>query len=244
MDKNDFFFEKKSKSHSCASNPKQIVIKKTKTDNMLQDLLEEDNEEEISEEEDIQNLSFSLSNCDDMNNLLDNFSNKSEEKIEVDYESTTNEEGFGIIEDFLKDSTKQIILNKKGFDEDIKKMSNTFYNDLIKNVNINVNLNVQKEKNIKPHYVDNTKNTNYITKSESINSEENTLKFKNDNKHNIGQNYAYGKITSLNSKNKSTSNDKNSSEYISEEEVEEDKIIEIKKKEVEKNLIKEYYKDE
>ena len=209
-------------------NPKQIETKKTKTDNMLQELLEEDNEEEMSEEEDIQNLSFSLSKCDDMNDLLDNFSNKSEEKIEVDYESTTNEEGFGIIEDFLKDSTKQIILNKKGFDEDIKKMSNNFYNDLIKNININ--LNVQKEKNIKSHYVDNTKNTNYITKSESINSEENTLKFKNDNKNNIGQNYAYDKIQSLNSKNKNTSNDKNSSEYISEEEDEEDKIIEIKKR--------------
>ena len=60
MDKNDFFFEKKSKSHSCMSNPKQIETKKIKTNNMLQELLEEDNEEEMSEEEDIQNLSFSL----------------------------------------------------------------------------------------------------------------------------------------------------------------------------------------
>ena len=36
-----------------------------------------------------------------------------------------------------------------------------------------------QKKNIKPHYLDKTKNTNYMTKSESINSDE-QIKFKND----------------------------------------------------------------
>lgn len=218
------FFAKKSKSQAVTKVTNKPTIRKVKT--QLHDLLEE-NEEEMQEEEDIQNISFSLSNCDDMNDLLDNFSNKSEEKFELEYESTTNEEGLELIEDFLKESTKQILNNKKGFDEDVKKISNEFYSNLIKNINIQKDI----KKNIKPHYLDKTKNTNYMTKSESITSDEQT-KFKNDL---IGQTFenkdgdVYGKVFSLKSKNSLISREKNSSQYIAEED-EEDKIIEIKKK--------------
>ena len=225
MDANDFF-QKKSKSQAI---PKEKVdkninpIKRVKS--QFYDLLEENEEEK--EEEDIQNISFSLSNCDDMNDLLDNFSNKSDEKVEVEYESTTNEEGIKLIEDFLTESTKQILNSKKGLDEDVKKMSNEFYSNLVKNINI------QKyaKKNIKPHYLDKTKNTNYMTKSESINSDEQT-KFKNDL---IGQslenkeNYAFGKVFSLKSKNSISGGGKISSQIIDEDE-QDDKIIEIKRK--------------
>ena len=219
------FFAKKSKSQAVTKVTNKPTIRKVKT--QLHDLLEE-NEEEMQEEEDIQNISFSLSNCDDMNDLLDNFSNKSEEKFELEYESTTNEEGLELIEDFLKESTKQILNNKKGFDEDVKKISNEFYNNLIKNINIQKDI----KKNIKPHYLDKTKNTNYMTKSESITSDEQT-KFKNDL---IGQTFEnkdgdiYGKVFSLKSKNSLISREK---KYIAEED-EEDKIIEIKKKRVQK----------
>jgi len=222
------FFAKKSKSQAVTKVTNKPTIRKVKT--QLHDLLEE-NEEEMQEEEDIQNISFSLSNCDDMNDLLDNFSNKSEEKFELEYESTTNEEGLELIEDFLKESTKQILNNKKGFDEDVKKISNEFYSNLIKNINIQKDI----KKNIKPHYLDKTKNTNYMTKSESITSDEQT-KFKNDL---IGQTFEnkdgdiYGKVFSLKSKNSLISREKNSSQYIAEED-EEDKIIEIKKKIVQK----------
>ena len=222
------FFAKKSKSQAVTKVTNKPTIRKVKT--QLHDLLEE-NEEEMQEEEDIQNISFSLSNCDDMNDLLDNFSNKSEEKFELEYESTTNEEGLELIEDFLKESTKQILNNKKGFDEDVKKISNEFYNNLIKNINIQKDI----KKNIKPHYLDKTKNTNYMTKSESITSDEQT-KFKNDL---IGQTFEnkdgdiYGKVFSLKSKNSLISREKNSSQYIAEED-EEDKIIEIKKKKIQK----------
>ena len=218
------FFAKKSKSQAVTKVTNKPTIRKVKT--QLHDLLEE-NEEEMQEEEDIQNISFSLSNCDDMNDLLDNFSNKSEEKFELEYESTTNEEGLELIEDFLKESTKQILNNKKGFDEDVKKISNEFYSNLIKNINIQKDI----KKNIKPHYLDKTKNTNYMTKSESITSDEQT-KFKNDL---IGQTFenkdgdVYGKVFYLKSKNSLISREKNSSQYIAEED-EEDKIIEIKKK--------------
>ena len=222
------FFAKKSKSQAVTKVTNKPAIRKVKT--QLHDLLEE-NEEEMQEEEDIQNISFSLSNCDDMNDLLDNFSNKSEEKFELEYESTTNEEGLELIEDFLKESTKQILNNKKGFDEDVKKISNEFYSNLIKNINIQKDI----KKNIKPHYLDKTKNTNYMTKSESITSDEQT-KFKNDL---IGQTFEnkdgdiYGKVFSLKSKNSLISREKNSSQYIAEED-EEDKIIEIRKKRVQK----------
>ena len=135
MDSNDFF-QKKSKSQAI---PKEKIeknnnpIKRVKS--QFYDLLEE-NEEEMKEEEDIQNISFSLSNCDDMNDLLDNFSNKSDEKVEIEYKSTTNEEGIKLIEDFLTESTKQILNSRKGLDEDVKKMSNEFYSNLLKNINI------------------------------------------------------------------------------------------------------------
>ena len=155
------FFAKKSKSQAATKVANKPVIRKVKT--QLHDLLEE-NEEEMQEEEDIQNISFSLSNCDDMNDLLYNFSNKSE----LEYENIINEEGLELIENFLKESTKQILNNKKGFDEDIKKINNEFYSNLIKNINIQKD----NKKNIKPHYLDKIKNTNYMTKSESIISDE------------------------------------------------------------------------
>ena len=195
----------------------------------LQDLVEE-KEEEISGEEDKQNISFSLSNCNDMDDLLENFSQKSDEKIELEFENTTNEEGLLLINDFLKESTKQLLNSKKGFDEDVKKMSTEFYGDLIKNFNNQRYL----KKNNKPHYLDKTKNTNYMTKSESITSEEVT-KFKNDL---IGQTFenkdgenGFGKINTLKSKG-STFHEKVSSSFIEEDDDEEENIIEIKKKKV------------
>ena len=225
MDINDFF-QKKSKSTMPKEKPEKSIntIKKVKT--QFYDLLEENEDEIKEEEEDIQNISFSLSNCDDMNDLLDNFSNKSDEKVELEYESTTNEEGIKLIEDYLTESTKQILNSKKGLDEDVKKMSNEFYSNLVKNINIQKYI----KKNVKPHYLDKTKNTNYMTKSESINSDE-QIKFKNDL---IGQtmenkeNFAFGKVFSLKSKN-SISGGKISYQNVDEEEQDE-KIIEIKKK--------------
>ena len=195
----------------------------------LQDLVEE-KDEELSGEEEKQNISFSLSNCNDMDEFLENFSQKSDEKIELEFENTTNEEGLLLINDFLKESTKQLLNCKKGFDEDVKKMSTEFYGDLIKDFNNQRYL----KKNNKPHYLDKTKNTNYMTKSESINSEEVT-KFKNDL---IGQTFenkdgenGFGKINTLKSKG-STFHDKVSSSFIEEDDDEEENIIEIKKKKV------------
>ena len=206
---------------------KSSKLPEKKPTNKLFDLVEK-NEDIISDDDDIQNISFSLSNCDDMNDFLDNFSNKSDEQVELEYENTTNEEGFALIEDFLKENTKQILNSKKGFDEDAKKMAGDFYSDLVKNVVL------QKEAKKVPHYLDKTKNTYYLTKSESITSEEQTLKFKNDlvgqtfeNKQNDGVSYVFGKINSINSKTKSLYPDKNSSQSIEDEN---DKIISIKKK--------------
>ena len=215
--------KKRAKSDQITRAQSKIALKKIKT--QLNDLIEV-NEDEVPEEEEIQNISFSLSNCDDMNDLLDNFTLKSEEKIKLEFENTTNEEGLEIIEDFLKESTRQILNSRKGFDEDIKKTSSEFYNDLIQNVN----LPKDAKKSAKFHYLDKTKNTNYMTKSESITSDDQT-RFKNDL---IGQTFEhkdsdFGKYP-FKTKN-SMSNEKFSSQYIAEED-EEDKIIEIRKKKV------------
>ena len=220
-------FKERSESH------KHSTIQPQSPGNKLRELIEENDEEIKEEEEDIQNISFSLSGCEDMNELIDTFSNKSDEKVELEYESTTNDEGLELIQDFLKESVKQILNNKKGFDEDVKKMSDNFYTDLIKNISEK-----DPKRKFKNYPLDKTKNTNYKTQSESINSDEITNKLKNDlvgqtfeNKQSGEVGPSYGKVFSLNSKNKSN----NSDSYIKEEEDEEDKIIEIRKKKVKKN---------
>jgi len=224
MEIEELFFKKKTKSQTINLGVQKIPLM-SKKNLSLQELLEE--KEEDHQEEDIQNISFSLSNCDDMKDFLDNFSNKSDEKVELQYENTTNEEGLAIIEDYLKESTKQILKSRKGVDDDIKKTTSDFYADLTKNIK------VPKTKKI--FYLDKTKNTNYITKSESITSDEPT-KFKNDliGQADTGQSLRFNKKNSLNSKNKSSSIDKISSQFMGEEE-EEEKIIEIKRKKKVKN---------
>ena len=103
--------------------------------------LQEQNEEylEEEEEEDIQDISFELSNLNDMNDLLDNFSNKSDDKVELEFESTKKEEGIQLIEDYLKENTKQIFENKKGLDKEAVNMSKEFYKDLINDLKNNDN---------------------------------------------------------------------------------------------------------
>ena len=174
-----------------------------------------------------------------MNDLLDQFSNKSDEKVDIEYEGTTNEEGIDIIDEFLKDSTKQLLIqNKKVFDDDILNLSKDFYNDIINNLNLKDNNNyegndsfenntasINTEKKLKRKSFAESKNSNIL--SDSITSDENIGKLKNVL---IGQNdtaQSYGKMISLTSKNKS------SSKFIVGD-TDEDKILEIRKKKTEK----------
>ena len=223
--------------------------------NKLKELIEKNEEyaeEEEEEEEDIKNISFELLNVNDMTDLLDNFSDKSDEKIELEFQSTTNEEGIELIEDYLKETTKQILENRKGFDKDAKKLSEEFYNDFIKNLdknklntendidnlkkNLDISLNRGNSKEEYNSFIDNfnniidnkrksymeSKGSNMI--SESYTSGENTPKLN----YFLGQSDSQknGKIFSLNNKYK------NSSKFIVDEADEEklDKIIEIRKK--------------
>ena len=209
------------------------------------------NEESFQEEEeDIKYISFELSNVDDMCDLLDNFSDKSDEKIDLEFESTTNEEGIELIDDYLKESTKKIIESKKGFDKDVIKLTKEFYNDLINNLNIdetiknkNLTRTISKEELI--YYNDNNSNINEDKKntfkrksygdsksnmfSESITSDDNnTPKFKNylTGLNDTGQ--TFGKVFSMQSKFY-----KSSSKYIMDK-IDEDKKIESIQKEDEK----------
>ena len=223
--------------------------------NKLKELIEKNEEyaeEEEEEEEDIKNISFELLNVNDMTDLLDNFSDKSDEKIELEFQSTTNEEGIELIEDYLKETTKQILENRKGFDKDAKKLSEEFYNDFIKNLdknklntendidnlkkNLDISLNRGNSKEEYNSFIDNfnniidnkrksymeSKGSNMI--SESYTSGDNTPELK----YFLGQSDSQknGKIFSLNNKYK------NSSKFIVDEADEEklDKIIEIRKK--------------
>ena len=207
----------------------------------LKELIEE-NEESFFQDEDINNISFELSNVNDMDDLLDNFSNKSDEKINLEFESTTNEEGIQLIDDFLKESTKQIIDNRQKFDKDVVKMSEEYYSNLVNNLNniipnnttkqvnknfdrmdsVNSNsINIITEKNliIKKNYLD-KRGSNIL--SESMASEDN-LKLKKDligQTDNITQ--SNGKFYLFGNKNKT------SSKYIIDE-LDDDKIIQIRK---------------
>ena len=159
-----------------------------KKNNKLKEFLQENEESIIEEEEDdIQDISFELSNVNDMCDFLDNISEKSDEKVDLEFESTTNEEAIELIDDFLKDSTKQMIQSKKGFDKEIKAMSREFYLNLIDDISFNES-NIQKTSSMNKKLL--SKNSiqrlNYLEKrpsnmlSESATSEENTPKFKHD----------------------------------------------------------------
>ena len=183
--------------------------------NKLKDLIEE-NEESFFQDEDINNISFELSNINDMDDLLDNFSNKSDEKIDLEFESTTNEEGMQLIDEFLKESTKQIIDKRKKFDKDVVKMTEEYYSNLVNELKDIIPKNTIKNKNfermdsvnsnsmIKKNYLDN-RGSNYL--SESMTSED-YLKLKkeligqNDNTTNAQNN---GKFYSFWNKKKSNS---------------------------------------
>ena len=117
---------KKLQNISLNSSRRKSNILNMPLTSQLNNLIEE-NDEESSQEVDIKNISFELSKVDEMNDLLDNFSNKSDEKVDIVYESTTNEQSIELIEDFLKQKTIKIIEEKKGFDPDIKNMSENFY---------------------------------------------------------------------------------------------------------------------
>ena len=117
---------KKLQNISLNSSRRKSNILNMPLTSQLNNLIEE-NDEESSQEVDIKNISFELSKVDEMNDLLDNFSNKSDEKVDIVYESTTNEQSIELIEDFLKQKTINIIEEKKGFDPDIKNMSENFY---------------------------------------------------------------------------------------------------------------------
>ena len=65
--------KKRTKSQQITKVQSKIALRKIK--GQLNDLIEV-NEDEVPEEEGIQNISFSLSNCDEMNDLLENFTLK------------------------------------------------------------------------------------------------------------------------------------------------------------------------
>ena len=184
---------KKLQNTSLNSSRRKSNILNMPLTSQLNNLIEE-NDEESSQEVDIKNISFELSKVDEMNDLLDNFSNKSDEKVDIVYESTTNEQSIELIEDFLKQKTIKIIEEKKGFDPDIKNMSENFYNDLVNNISSDI-----KNKKIEKKFYDKSP----LSKRQSLKSEGNNFKFKNDL---IIQNdtiQSYGKFSSFMSKNKS-----------------------------------------
>lgn len=135
----------------------------------LKELIEE-NEESFFQDEDINNISFELSNVNDMDDLLDNFSNKSDEKINLEFESTTNEEGIQLIDDFLKESAKQIIDNRQKFDKDVVKMSEEYYSNLVNNLNKIIPNNTTKQVNKNFDRMDsvNSNSINIITEKNLI----------------------------------------------------------------------------
>ena len=175
-----------------------------KKNNRLKEFLHENEESIIEEEEEaIQDISFELSDVNDMCDFLDNFSEKSDEKVDLEFESTTNEEAIELIDDFLKDSTKQMIQSKKGFDKDVKHLSEEFYLNLINNISFN-EYNIQKTSSMNKKIL--SKNSiqriSFLEKKSSIMlsesaSEENTPKFKldllkqNDTFQSFGKNLSF-----------------------------------------------------
>lgn len=189
---------------------KKIENNEKKEDIKKQMVIEE--EEGTKEEKNSKCVSFSLSSSSDLNNLLDNLSDKPDERPEIEYESFTKNEEMDLINNFILDTCNDIQNSRKGFDTEIQKMSSELYKELSKKY---------EETKSKPYILDKTKTTNIQTKSESLSaSEERGLKFRmgaDRNESGGGRNVesAQSFSKSKEEKNKSGSNEKSNSRLIS-----------------------------
>ena len=149
--------------------------------------------------EHLSRLSFSISKSSDMDGLLDNFSNKSDEVPEIEYKKITYEESVELMRKFNKNSFKALKNTRKGFDEEVKLLTEDFYNDLI------VSHDPNKKKPIK-------KSISYIKVETLSGQAERMRKFKHDlsiklknrfrNVRQSNESDSIGKKSTMKSKNK------------------------------------------
>ena len=152
--------------------------------------------------EHLSKLSFSISKSSDLDELIDNFSNKSDEKVEIEYKKTSYDESIEIMRKYNKENFKALKNTKKGFDEEVKLLTEDFYNELI----------MSRDPNKKPYI---KKSISYI-KVDTMSQAERMRKFKHDltiklknrfrnarqiNKQN-NENDSIGKKSSMKSKSK------------------------------------------
>lgn len=81
------------------------------------------------EEENTSDISFSISGNSDINDLCDKMSNISNDKFDFVYEGNTKDIAKEL-NDYIDESLKKFIKDKKGFEDDIKVMSQTLYKEL------------------------------------------------------------------------------------------------------------------
>ena len=103
-----------------SENQKEITPKNSSKNSSSSDMSEH-----------LSKISFSISKSSDLDELIDNFSNKSDEKVEIEYKKTSYDESIEIMRKYNKENFKALKNTKKGFDEEIKLLTEDFYNDLI-----------------------------------------------------------------------------------------------------------------
>lgn len=175
--------------------PKKI---KTITENLLKNMLEEIPDEEkggtTRRDEGFDDISFSISNTSDINELYEKMSNKSNEKIDLVYEGNA-EEVDKQLNDFVDENFHQFVKDNKGFDPEVKNLSLAFYQDLSGAVVPDLKPRENSTQN------DKSKTTNLFTKGPAdFTQDEQAIKLKNDLsgvpimiQGDITQNTGYGK---------------------------------------------------
>lgn len=194
--------------------------------------------------EEIEDISFSISNTSDINELYEKLSNKSNEKFDITYEGY-GEEVDKQFNEFVEDTLTNFVKENKGFDKEIKNLTKNLYQDLCGSVVPDL----KPRNNMNTTNNDKSKTTNLFTKAPintNISQDEQAVKLRNDLSGvpimingDITQNTGYGKF-GANSKKESESNKQtiSSREGMKEKYSEEDNEINIEVKKKNKNKSK------
>lgn len=167
------------KKHKVIASAQDEIPKKVNTlteENLLNNLLAEAdlNKNKKNKDDSIDNISFSLDNASDINELYEKMSNKSDEKFDIQYEGNADEVEKQMNE-YVENSFRTFSKEKKGFEPEIKSLAQALFEDIggviVPDLKPNANT---TNSNL------GTKTTNLFTKYPNISQDEQQVKLRND----------------------------------------------------------------
>lgn len=162
--------------------PKKMMTlteeKLTKNNKIFLEVSESMKELTTKREEDFSDISFSISNTSDINELYEKMSNKSNDKFDIVYEGNA-EEVDKQLNEFVETTFLTFNKERKGFEPEVKALTQDFYQDLcgsiVPDMKPNRNMNTTNDNK--------SKTTNLFTKApqnSNISQDEQAVKLRND----------------------------------------------------------------